>query len=452
MQRLTTKEIKRRIRTGEPMPDSALVDHPELFKGLVDKIVKVKDNPKKKAYRGSEARPRLHRTAPGKYARSKRSKLEYPEARITNPQKSTLAAGYILGYYDAKDGAYRGDSTDAWEEYTKLHAGNPSLARKPKSNPRSHHYRKNAEGDLVLEDFEIKENPKESYFVQYDDGRQTTRVYGFGTYQEARKYADSLLRQSSKIHIIGIGRGKQPVRNPHFSAAQRRKYAASGAALPDGSFPIRNREDLMDALHDLGRTNHYAEAKRHIIRRAKVLGLTSSLNKKWVERKGKKRNPDGDWQEHFLDSTPETDRRVKYMKGMRLSFTHPSSSYSIPVLVDAEGNAFGYNDVVPLLGKPANEVVDQLYSWGRLTKRSYDKWDNQRQRLPMGTYKPQKDSKRNPRHGNIAAMKRGLSRHLDETYSQFKARMLRNHPDATDKKIRQWYNLRNAGAKALGLK
>ena len=81
------------------------------------------------------------------------------------------------------------------------------------------------------------------------------------------------------------------VKNPKFSAAQRRKYAESGIALPDGSFPIRNRKDLMDALHDLGRTKHYAAAKRHIIKRARALGLTADLNPEWVRRKGKKRNP-----------------------------------------------------------------------------------------------------------------------------------------------------------------
>jgi hypothetical protein len=34
---------------------------------------------------------------------------------------------------------------------------------------------------------------------------------------------------------------------------ERRKLAEQGKALPDGSFPIRNREDLKDAIQSFGR-------------------------------------------------------------------------------------------------------------------------------------------------------------------------------------------------------
>ncbi|HQT90403.1 MAG TPA: hypothetical protein PL001_00045 [Candidatus Kryptobacter bacterium] len=55
------------------------------------------------------------------------------------------------------------------------------------------------------------------------------------------------------------------------------------------------------------------------------------------------------------------------------------------------------------------------------------------------------------RHGNISALKRGMSKHLDETFEQFKKRMIKKHGSVPEKRIRQWFNLRNAGAKALGL-
>jgi hypothetical protein len=41
---------------------------------------------------------------------------------------------------------------------------------------------------------------------------------------------------------------------------ERRKLADEGKALPDGSFPIRNREDLKDAIQSYGRANDKAEA------------------------------------------------------------------------------------------------------------------------------------------------------------------------------------------------
>src|SRR5258705_173992 len=62
-----------------------------------------------------------------------------------------------------------------------------------------------------------------------------------------------------------------------FSAEQRRHLADSGAAMPDGSFPIRNRTDLENAIHDFGRANNKAGVARHIASRAKALGATDLL-------------------------------------------------------------------------------------------------------------------------------------------------------------------------------
>lgn len=66
-----------------------------------------------------------------------------------------------------------------------------------------------------------------------------------------------------------------------FTAGQRKKAAKTGAALPDGSFPIQNLSDLHNAISDVGRANDMAEAKSHIIDRAKALGLTDELPAGW---------------------------------------------------------------------------------------------------------------------------------------------------------------------------
>ena len=52
-----------------------------------------------------------------------------------------------------------------------------------------------------------------------------------------------------------------------FDTEERRKLAEQGKALPDGSFPIRNREDLQDAIQSYGRAKDKHEAKRWIKRR-----------------------------------------------------------------------------------------------------------------------------------------------------------------------------------------
>lgn len=63
--------------------------------------------------------------------------------------------------------------------------------------------------------------------------------------------------------------------------AERRKLAEQGKALPDGSFPIRNRKDLKDAIRSYGRANDRAEAKRWIKRRARELDAEDELPEDW---------------------------------------------------------------------------------------------------------------------------------------------------------------------------
>jgi len=62
---------------------------------------------------------------------------------------------------------------------------------------------------------------------------------------------------------------------------ERRKLAEEGKALPDGSFPIRNRDDLQDAIQSYGRAKDKDEAKRWIKRRAKQLNAEGELPDDW---------------------------------------------------------------------------------------------------------------------------------------------------------------------------
>jgi hypothetical protein len=62
---------------------------------------------------------------------------------------------------------------------------------------------------------------------------------------------------------------------------ERRKLADEGKALPDGSFPIRNREDLQDAIQSYGRAKDKDEAKRWIKKRARELNAEKELPEDW---------------------------------------------------------------------------------------------------------------------------------------------------------------------------
>jgi len=81
------------------------------------------------------------------------------------------------------------------------------------------------------------------------------------------------------------GWGGVPVVAATFNANQRKNLAKSGAAMPDGSFPIRNRSDLKNAIQAIGRAKNPAAAKAHIKKRARALGLTSLLPEGWTSRK-----------------------------------------------------------------------------------------------------------------------------------------------------------------------
>lgn len=63
-----------------------------------------------------------------------------------------------------------------------------------------------------------------------------------------------------------------------FTAAERKTDAKSGAAMPDGSFPIKNAGDLANAMRLAGHAKDPAKARAHIKARAKALGLTSRLS------------------------------------------------------------------------------------------------------------------------------------------------------------------------------
>jgi hypothetical protein len=59
-----------------------------------------------------------------------------------------------------------------------------------------------------------------------------------------------------------------------FDASERRHDASTGAAMPDGSFPIENAEDLANARRLAGKAKDPAAARAHIASRAKALGLS----------------------------------------------------------------------------------------------------------------------------------------------------------------------------------
>jgi hypothetical protein len=67
-----------------------------------------------------------------------------------------------------------------------------------------------------------------------------------------------------------------------FPAEERKKSADKGHALPDGSFPIENVDDLKNAIQAIGRAKDPDKAKAHIKKRARDLGQEDLIPEDWA--------------------------------------------------------------------------------------------------------------------------------------------------------------------------
>ncbi len=92
------------------------------------------------------------------------------------------------------------------------------------------------------------------------------------------------------------GGPKNPVRPPFvdvpmFSVEQfkdydtetRKRMAKAGTAMPDGSFPIADEEDLRNAIQSIGRAADPDKARAHIKKRARALGKADLIPEEWAD-------------------------------------------------------------------------------------------------------------------------------------------------------------------------
>jgi hypothetical protein len=80
-----------------------------------------------------------------------------------------------------------------------------------------------------------------------------------------------------------------------FTEGTRQKLADKGAAMPDGSYPIPDKDSLRRAILSLGRAKNPGAVKAHIIKRAKALGATGMLPDDW-----KVSQEQFDWESGYL--------------------------------------------------------------------------------------------------------------------------------------------------------
>lgn len=89
-----------------------------------------------------------------------------------------------------------------------------------------------------------------------------------------------------KVLLMKRDDGAEPYWKRDFTQEQRDAAASSGAALPDGSFPLKNEQDLKNAIRLAGKASDPAKAKSHIKTRASALGLTDLIPDTWKRDSG----------------------------------------------------------------------------------------------------------------------------------------------------------------------
>ena len=77
--------------------------------------------------------------------------------------------------------------------------------------------------------------------------------------------------------------------------------AEEGMALPDGSYPIKNADDLKNAIMAYGRAKDKAKAKAHIMKRARDLDMEDMIPESWMGEDDEKSAEDPE----FLSSLME---------------------------------------------------------------------------------------------------------------------------------------------------
>ncbi|MEU0818956.1 hypothetical protein [Streptomyces mirabilis] len=97
-----------------------------------------------------------------------------------------------------------------------------------------------------------------------------------------------------------------------LSAGGRKKAAASGAAMSDGSYPITSKADLRKAIRAVGRGNaDHSAIRKHIIKRAKALGLEAMVPTDWNSDGSLKDATKAEADEELVAKAEEALRRVR---------------------------------------------------------------------------------------------------------------------------------------------
>jgi hypothetical protein len=139
--------------------------------------------------------------------------------------------------------------------------------------------KQDAEGALLdpefVRDLLSKNTEQEAPVPQATDTGETTLPNGITLKGSPAAMAEFLNARHARPTPADVAKAKN-------DTADREKKAASGAAMPDGSYPIADKADLGKAIHAVGRGGAgHDSIRKHIISRARSLGASSEIPDNW---------------------------------------------------------------------------------------------------------------------------------------------------------------------------
>lgn len=138
---------------------------------------------------------------------------------------------------------------------------------------------KSVEGDVISVDADMFEG-YDAFAVEIDglDGKSYDvfvsldgEVLGWDEYE-----ADEAADIDAEVADLALKR--------MYDEEARNAMAEAGEALPDGSFPIKDEDDLKNAIQAYGRAGDKEAAKAHIMKRAAALGKEDLIPEDWSEK------------------------------------------------------------------------------------------------------------------------------------------------------------------------
>ncbi len=117
-----------------------------------------------------------------------------------------------------------------------------------------------------------KEQQEEDAEDQDEDGDFGSSDFSFSLMYFMKKLGYNMDVKNGKIVKVD-----ESVNEREYNTEERKSMADSGEALPDGSYPIADEEDLKNAIQSFGLGKNHSAAAKHIAKRAKALGLSDLI-------------------------------------------------------------------------------------------------------------------------------------------------------------------------------